>query len=599
MKTLSGSTILVTSFVFLLVPQLLLATAGDLDSTFDFDGRKTINFINAGDQTNAVTIQPDGKIVLCGQAYNGVDFDFIIVRLNTDGSYDSTFGSNGVVAVNIGGDDYCRGVAVQQNGKIVAAGTTHVNSADFVVVRYNSDGSPDFNFGSNGKVTTDFVGMYDFAQAMLIQQDGKIVVAGVANHDGRSDFALARYTKNGSPDSTFDGDGKVITALGSQYSEANGIVQQPDGKIMAVGFAVTNGSDFALVRYSANGSLDTTFDNDGKVITDFGVNSAFLNSVALQPDGKIVAGGSVEWSGTYDFVLAKYNTNGSLDSNFGFNGVIITPVGPDSDTIFAVLLQKDGKIVAAGSASTQSLGQAFALMRFNNDGSIDASFGLSGKVFTNFSAAGDTAFDAALQPDGKIVAVGAASLFTSVQDFAIARYNEDDSSCVCIYVDYFDWDSLPQFWEFSQPYWFANNGNLNGTSVGKKIDAIASPAFDGCELCSVETSMSTDGGDDNKISLLAWHVDSQNYVEVTMSEAKDKWIVKQHSAGRVVAKSSARSDINPGVFYDVKITFDGTDFKLQVNGANILTMRAATAPTGTVGFRVKNTTGRFAFISVS
>jgi uncharacterized delta-60 repeat protein len=593
MRRLSGFKILVPILVLVLLPSLLFAIAGDLDSTFDFDGMKTINFINGGDQANAVAIQPDGKIVLCGNAFNGVDFDFIIMRLNTDGSYDSNFGSNGVVAANIGGDDDCRGVAVQQDGKIVAAGTAHINNADFVLVRYNSDGSPDFNFGFNGRVTTDFVGFADYGHAMLVQQDGKIVVAGVANYDGRSDFALARYNTNGSLDSTFDGDGKVVTVLGSQFSDAYGIVQQMDGKIVAVGFADTNASsDFALVRYNTNGSLDSTFDNDGKVITDFGSSSAFLRSVAIQPDGKIVAGGGVYWSGTDDFILAKYNTNGSLDQNFGFGGVIITPVGPVNDATYAVLLQSDGKIIAAGSAEITSLGKAFALVRFNNDGSIDGSFGSAGKVFTNFTASDDVAFDAVLQADNKIVAVGLAG----PQGFGIARYKADDS-CGCTYVDYFD--DPPHSWKYSQPYWFADNGNLNGTSVRKKTDAIAMPAFDGCELCTVETSMSTDGGDGNKISLLAWYVDPQNYVEVTMNEGSDKWIIKQHYHGIVVAKANARSEINPGVFYDVKIKFDRTNFTLEVNGATISTMRAFAAPFGTVGFRVKNTTGRFAFISVN
>jgi uncharacterized delta-60 repeat protein len=588
----------VMNFVLFLLPKILLAFAGGLDPTFDFDGMQRIHFSKGDASAYAVAIQPDGKIVVCGNAFNGSDHDFMIVRLNTDGSLDNTFGTNGIAAANFGGEDSCKAVAVQADGKIVVAGTAQMNTADFALLRYKSDGSPDFNFGTNGRVTTDFFGMYDYAQAMLIQSNGKIVVAGLANHDGRSDFALARYNNNGSPDTNFDGDGKVMTILGSQYSEANGVVQQLDGKIVAVGFAESGSSDFALVRYNANGSLDTTFDNDGVVITDFGVHNATLNSVALQADGKIVAGGTVEWVGTNDFVLAKYNTNGSLDSNFGFNGVIMTPMGPMNDEIFAVLLQTDGKIIAVGAAQQKTGGEAFALVRFNNDGSIDSYFGIAGKVFTKFSGADDIAFDALLQPDGKIVAVGVAAASTSVQDFAMTRYDKDDA-CGCTYVEYFEGSNLPPNWGFTQGYWVADNGNLNGTSFGKKTEAVADPAFNGCELCSVETSMSTDGGDANKISLLAWYVDSQNYVEVTMSEAKNKWIVKQHYAGRVVAKSGARSDINPNVFYDVKIMFDGTDFMLQVNGANILTMRAVAAPTGTVGFRVKNTTGRFAFISVS
>ena len=166
-----------------------------VDSTFDVDGMVRLDFANGDDQANAVATQPDGKIIVCGSAFNSADHDFIMVRLNADGSLDKSFGSSGVVAANFGGEDYCRDVAVQQDGKIIAAGTAYGLSdyADFAMARYNSDGSLDFAFGSNGRVTTDFMGFADYANAMLIQQDGKIVLAGLANHDGIADFALARY----------------------------------------------------------------------------------------------------------------------------------------------------------------------------------------------------------------------------------------------------------------------------------------------------------------------------------------------------------------------------------------------------------------------
>ncbi len=247
-------------------------------------------------------------------------------------------------------------------------------------------------------MTTDFGGT-DIANAVVLQSDGKIVAVG----QDSSDFALARYNADGSLDSSFGTGGKVTTDFGGSDA-ALAAVLQPDGKIVAVG---TSAADFALARYNTDGSLDTSFGTGGKVTTDFGGTDQAWAAV-LQPDGKIVAAGLA----SADFALARYNTNGSLDTSFGTGGKVTTSF-EGSDQARAVVLQPDGKIVAVGWDN----GVEFALARYNTDGLLDSSFGTGGKVTTDFGGS-DAALAAVLQSDGKIVAVG----FANTTDFALARY---------------------------------------------------------------------------------------------------------------------------------------------------------------------------------
>ncbi len=181
---------------------------------------------------------------------------------------------------------------------------------------------------------------------MAIQSDGKIVVAGGSG----STFALARYNANGSLDTTFDGDGKLTTTFGGTSSAAYGVAIQSDGKIVAAGYSLsaTNNQDFALARYNTDGSLDTSFDGDGKLTTDFGSFFDFAFSVAIQSDGKIVAAGNSGAGNTQDFALARYNTNGSLDTSFDVDGKVTTSFAAGNDIAYSVAIQTDGKIVAAG-----------------------------------------------------------------------------------------------------------------------------------------------------------------------------------------------------------------------------------------------------------
>ena len=230
----------------------------------------------------------------------------------------------------------------------------------------------------------------------------------------------------GDLDLTFGSGGKVTTDFGNDYDYAYALAIQSDGKPVAAGFSVASGTDnnFALARYNLNGTLDVSFGAGGKVTTDFFGKSDAVNAIAIQPDGKIVAAGGATSDATgSDFALARYNSDGSLDAGFGSGGKVTTNFFRAGDTATAIAIQPDGKIVAAGIATNDLTGLDFALARYNSDGSLDASFGSGGKVTTDFFGDGDQARTIAIQSDGKIVAAGVIDKRGTATDFALARYN--------------------------------------------------------------------------------------------------------------------------------------------------------------------------------
>lgn len=255
---------------------------------------------------------------------------------------------------------------------------------------------------------------------MALQPDGKIIAGGSSftgsDNGSDRDFALVRYNADGSLDTSFGGVGKVTTAVGSVYGGASDLALQPDGRIIAVGSSGDSTVQFALVRYNPDGSLDTSFSGDGLVTTAVDSGGDFAYGVVLQPDGRIVAVGSSETA----FALVRYNPDGSLDTSFGGDGIVTTSVG-DNASAYDVALQPDGKIVAVGWSSVES---GVALVRYNSDGSLDASFGGDGIVTAGSDNA--IALDVAVQPDGKIVVVGYRYNGSS-REFVLIRYRPDGS----------------------------------------------------------------------------------------------------------------------------------------------------------------------------
>ena len=398
-------------------PMSVYAADGDLDGSFSGDGKQTSDFFGNSDAINAVTIQSDGKIVGAGYAETAAgDYDFALARYNVNGSLDSNFDADGKVTTDFQGDDDLIGaVGIVTGSKILAAGGAKSGGGDydFALARYNPDGSPDTSFSGNGRLVTDFGGS-DQALAMAFQADNKVILAGATDSGSGNDFALARYNANGSLDTSFSGDGKQDTDFGSP-SLAYSVVVQPDGKIVAAGYVGSGTAyDFALARYNPNGSLDTTFSFDGKVTIDFAGDDDVATSLVLQPDGKIVVGGYAKQAAE-NFALARLLADGTLDTTFSGNGKETTSFG-GQDLIFELALQADNKIVAVGHGDAID----FALARYNSDAGLDTTFSSDGKVMLDFAGNVDIATSLVLQPDGKIVAAGG-----SDDDFAVARFEND------------------------------------------------------------------------------------------------------------------------------------------------------------------------------
>jgi uncharacterized delta-60 repeat protein len=436
-RVIFPATIITTSFVSV---QMVQAADGDLDPTFGTGGMVTTDISRSTDIANAVAVQTDGKLVVVGETYKNNDFsteDFVVTRYNTDGTLDNTFGVRGRVRTDFPGlAAVPSSVVIQPDGKIVVAGGAFplfTFLGNFELVRYNSNGSLDTSFGNGGIVTTTFPeGSYAFDVAL--QADGKIVAAGTVFVDfnpgdqSDTDFALARYNSDGTPDATFGSGGQVSTDFVGMEDDAFSVLIQPDGKIVAVGSANSPATfyDFAAVRYLSNGTIDTTFGVSGKVQTDFGdQNFDRARSAALQADGKIVAAGFAisQNGGVQNFAVARYSANGILDTTFSRDGKTQIDFGNCCQSATKVLLQSDGKIITVGGSNGESADDDFLLARLNARGSLDNTFGIGGEVRTSFGDLNGGANGAALQSDGKIVAVGFQATFSNqFTNFALARY---------------------------------------------------------------------------------------------------------------------------------------------------------------------------------
>ncbi|WP_280192072.1 hypothetical protein [Delftia sp. PS-11] len=389
-------------------------------------GKLLVSVGNGYAEGGSVILQSDGKIVVAGSS----DFDFSLIRLNADGTLDTSFGGNGTgkLIVPVGSDrDSGRSVILQSDGKIIVAGVSNNGSnEDFGLIRLNTDGTLDPGFGSNGtgKLLVPVGSWYDVGSGVALQSDGKIIVAGTSDSSGDLDFSLIRLNADGTLDPHFGGNGtgKLIVPVGSGLDWGSSVTLQSDGKIVVAGTS-DNGrglTGFSLIRLNTDGSLDTGFGAAGKLIVSVGSGGAGASSVVLQPDGRIVVAGTSD----NDFGLIRLNADGTLDTSFGGQGTgrLIMSVGSGRDVGSSVILQSDGKMVVAGTSDNGS-NTDFSLIRLNPDGTLDTGFGGqgTGKLLVPVSSSGrDWASSVALQPDGKIVVAG-----TSDNDFGLIRLNPD------------------------------------------------------------------------------------------------------------------------------------------------------------------------------
>ena len=415
------------SATFLLSALLVLGTGaaqavpGNLDPSF---GRNGIATTRIGDSSSAqgLVLQPDGKIVEAGWSLDATDGVFALARFADDGTLDRGFGSNGTTTTSWGTHSQAHALALQPDGKIVVAGQIFYR-ARFALARYEPGGSLDPSFTADGKLTFP-IGEESGATAVAVQPDGKIVVAGYASNGARADVALARLKPDGSPDHGFASDGVTTTPIG-RGSGAEALALQPDGKIVLAGFSAgSNGrSRLTLVRYDAGGSLDGGFGSGGIATLEGSPYHAEAHALALQPDGKIVVAGNDSGRG---LMLARYLPDGTLDQAFGSGGRVLTEVVGDSEAT-AVAIQPDGKIVAAGRALDGAV-STYAVARYDAAGALDPGFGRGGVVVTRLSTlptiVAGTAAGVILQRDGKIVVGGTIQRLTGSASpaFGLARY---------------------------------------------------------------------------------------------------------------------------------------------------------------------------------
>ncbi len=417
------SILILTAFTVLSVSADVTAADGFPDTSFGFDGLMVSGFGSADDIGYDIAIQSDNKIVIAGESKKSnpdKDKDFAVVRYTKSGGLDYSFGNGGKITADFGGNDTARAVAVQSDGKIVVSGYSETDG-DFALVRYTSNGDLDNTFGTCGKVTASFSN-YDMCFDIAVQSDGKIVAAGTSSRLNQ-DVAVARYNSDGTLDTGFGSGGVAVTPVGTGDDSGLGLILRPDGKIIVTGYS-DNGSDkdFTVIQYNTDGTLDTGFGTGGKVTTPIGNGDDLCYAGAIQSDGKIVLAGYSYNGSDYDFAAVRYDTDGSPDTEFGTGGKVTARIGTGDDFGYAVTIQSDGKIVIAGRSHNGS-DYDFAAVRYNSDGTPDTDFGTDGRVTTAIGTGDDGGFGMAVQPDGNIVVTGNSyGIYEYFSNVAAVRY---------------------------------------------------------------------------------------------------------------------------------------------------------------------------------
>lgn len=395
---------------FLLVASIAAKAQSNIfDPSFGEDGIVTTTISGSYNLATATVVQPDGKILVAGHAGEPSTYKATVARYNSDGSLDTAFGNEGTLVIPVGHvKSFSKDIAVQEDGKIVVGAYTWNNEyGEFAAIRLNEDGSFDTSFGNQGIVIIE-TSSSDVAEALSIQQDGKIVLAGYSNDH----FAVLRLNTDGSIDTDFGVNGWAITQFESALSFIMDIEIQEDGKIVQAGFLLNSYEpiEMAASRLNTDGTIDTAFGTNGKVRFNIGEGNDFVSSVALQNDGKIILGGH-SWISNeelrHDFALVRLNSDGSQDTSYGDNGVATAQIVDGANYTSSIVIQEDQKVVLSGS-TVKLQDYRLGLVRFDTDGSLDETFGGDGTGMVSPNLNGQDSFGEglALQEDGKIIMVG-------------------------------------------------------------------------------------------------------------------------------------------------------------------------------------------------
>jgi uncharacterized delta-60 repeat protein len=407
-------------------PAAAAVSTGYLDHTFSDDG-KVLTDVAGDDTGQAVAVQADRKVVVAGTTHGGTDI--AVVRYNTDGALDSSFGGDGIVITDVSGDDAAFAVAIQGDGKIVVGGFTD-DGVSAALLRYDTDGTPDTTFGGGDGVAAISAGSGAVFVGIAIQSDDSIVAAGMGDFTGffGGDALVARFDPSGVPDATFGGgDGITTTKIGFG-GIVGGVGLQSDGAIVVVGasLSITGNENVAMLRFDTTGTLDTTFGGDGIVKTDATAGPDAGSAVALQSDGSIVAIGT---SGYEYGLLVGYNDDGTINTGFGTDGIVQTELGGYGGGFVAGTRQSDDRIVAVGNGTPDNSNGSPGILtaRYTTTGQLDPTFGGDGTVFTSFGigpfgGAQTSPTGVAIAPGGKIVVAGTNTDEAGASDIAAVRY---------------------------------------------------------------------------------------------------------------------------------------------------------------------------------
>jgi uncharacterized delta-60 repeat protein len=399
-----------------------LNSNGALDNNFGTNAEVIIHKANAELQTNDIGVDNNNKIILTGSTHTSSKSELLLIRLNSNGSYDTSFSGDGQVSGNFKGYSGERTFIVGSDILVSGYYSIALNFHDFALMRYLNNGNIDTTFANNGSVLTDLDSRSADVRNLARTDGNKIVAVGSVNNGIFDDFALIQYQSDGSVDESFGTYGRVHTDIGADDDIAYSVAIDKNAKIVLAGVAydATN-SDIALVRYETNGTLDSSFNSNGKVLTDFGGDHNGAFGVAVDSLNRIVVAGYYTDSGSVSIALARYDNTGNLDTNFGSAGKIEFNSMTIEDAAMDIVIDVNNNIFIAGYINSNNINDYdFLLMRFNTTGGI-----VYNTNNTKFSSGRDKANALALTKDGKIVLVGSAEMTLNHSDFAIARYKND------------------------------------------------------------------------------------------------------------------------------------------------------------------------------
>jgi len=404
---------------------------GTLDATWGaaspLGAGKVVTSLATFDRIYSVAVQPDGKVVAAGDCYaNNNDSSICIARYLPDGTLDASFNGTGYSQHTFeAGTNSGRGLALQKDGRIVVAGTCPTSGGgtyQFCALRLNSDGTLDTSFNGTGKIVAS-LSLQNQGYATAIQADGKILIAGYC-FVSINRFCLLRFNSDGTPDTSFNGTGSVTTQLNSDNAFAYAMALQPDGKIVLAGSCTRATVDFCLARYLPDGSVDSSFNGTGQQTFVVGPNTDIINAIAIQPDGKIVVVGDCYTAGLVpNFCGARLLPNGLLDFSFQASGRFMQGVANTTESSARGLyLQPSGKFIVVGRCYNNTT-DYFCANQYHSDGQLDLAVNGNGSILTPMTSGIDGATAIAVQADGKLLLAGACSTGANGAGFCIARYD--------------------------------------------------------------------------------------------------------------------------------------------------------------------------------